>query len=73
MAHTMNMVEFISDLSTLSRIVTVGNVKITGKKTGLTMAAVLNTYHYLDEDSTEKNATIIRKRKNRGHADEQAV
>ena len=44
---------FISDLSTLSRIVTVGNVKIIGKKTGLTMAAVLNTYHYLDEASIE--------------------
>ncbi|MEA1890389.1 MAG: type 4a pilus biogenesis protein PilO [Pseudomonadota bacterium] len=43
--------EFISDLSTLSRIVTVGNVKITGKGGALKMAAVLNTYHYLDEDS----------------------
>ena len=46
--------EFISDLSTLSRIVTVGNVKITSKSSALTMAAVLNTYHYLDEASTEK-------------------
>ena len=46
--------EFISDLSTLSRIVTVGNVSITNKKGGLSMAAVLNTYHYLDEASTEK-------------------
>ena len=46
--------EFISDLSTLSRIVTVGNVKIAAKKNVLTMAAVLNTYHYLDEASTEK-------------------
>jgi len=44
--------EFISDLSTLSRIVTVGNVKITRKGDGLDMAAVLNTYHYLDEGST---------------------
>ncbi|GMR06963.1 MAG: type 4a pilus biogenesis protein PilO [Gammaproteobacteria bacterium] len=44
--------EFISDLSTLSRIVTVGNVKITRKGDGLNMAAVLNTYHYLDEGST---------------------
>jgi type IV pilus assembly protein PilO len=42
--------EFISDLSTLSRIVTVGNVKITSKGDALNMAAVLNTYHYLDED-----------------------
>ncbi len=43
--------EFISDLATLSRIVTVGNVKITSKGDALTMAAVLSTYHYLDEDS----------------------
>lgn len=54
---------FISDLSTLSRIVTVGNVKITGKKTGMTMAAVLNTYHYLDEDSAEKSADDNKKKK----------
>ena len=46
--------EFISDLSTLSRIVTVGNVKIDSRKGDLTMAAVLKTYHYLDESSTEK-------------------
>ena len=46
--------EFISDLSTLSRIVTVGDVKISSKQSSLTMAAVLNTYHYLDEASTEK-------------------
>lgn len=46
--------EFISDLSTLSRIVTVGNVKITGAKgKTLKMTAVLKTYHYLDEVSTE--------------------
>ncbi|NOY16772.1 MAG: type 4a pilus biogenesis protein PilO [Gammaproteobacteria bacterium] len=45
--------EFISDLSTLSRIVTVGNVKITRKGDSLNMIAVLNTYHYLDEDNTE--------------------
>ncbi len=44
--------EFISDLSTLSRIVTVGNVKITRKGDSLKLAAVLNTYHYLDEDNT---------------------
>lgn len=46
--------EFISDLSTLSRIVTVGNVKITQGKGGtLSMAAVLNTYHYLDEETVK--------------------
>ncbi|NIA27711.1 MAG: type 4a pilus biogenesis protein PilO [Desulfobulbaceae bacterium] len=45
--------EFISDLSTLSRIVTVGNVAIRPKGDSLNMAAVLNTYHYLDEDTVE--------------------
>ena len=43
--------EFISDLSTLSRIVTIGNVSIKGRKGQLSMAAVINTYHYLDEDT----------------------
>ena len=57
--------EFISDLSTLSRIVTVGNVKITSKKNALTMAAVLNTYHYLDEASTVKPADNKNKKKSR--------
>jgi len=57
--------EFISDLSTLSRIVTVGNVKITSKKNALTMAAVLNTFHYLDEASTEKPADNKNKKKSR--------
>ena len=46
--------KFISDLSTLSRIVTIGNVKISGKKGRLTMAAVINTYHYLDDDALMK-------------------
>ena len=57
--------EFISDLSTLSRIVTVGNVKIASKKNALTMAAVLNTYHYLDEASTEKSVDNKNKKKSR--------
>ena len=57
--------EFISDLSTLSRIVTVGDVKITTKKDTLSMAAVLNTYHYLDEASTEKKSTGDKKQKSR--------
>ena len=58
--------EFISDLSTLSRIVTVGNVKITSKKSTLQMAAVLNTFHYLDEASTEnKPADNKNKKKSR--------
>ena len=55
--------EFISDLSTLSRIVTVGNVKITAKKDTLGMAAVLNTYHYLDEASAEKKSTDDKNKK----------
>lgn len=46
--------EFISDLSTLSRIVTIGNVTINGNKKGLKMAAVVNTYHYLDDDALAK-------------------
>jgi type IV pilus assembly protein PilO len=46
--------EFISDLATLSRIVTIGNVKIFSKKGKLTMVAVVNTYHYLDEDALAK-------------------
>jgi len=46
--------EFISDLSTLSRIVTIGNVKITGRTGKLKMAAVINTYHYLDDETIAK-------------------
>ena len=59
--------EFISDLSTLSRIVTVGNVKIDrkGAQSPLKMAAVLNTYHYLDEESIEKKTTGDKKKKSR--------
>lgn len=48
--------EFVSDLSTLSRIVTVDSVKITGKGEGLNMVAVLNTYHYLDLDSKKEQS-----------------
>jgi len=55
--------EFISDLSTLSRIVTIGNVKISAEKTGLTMAAVINTYHYLDDAALEKQASKTDKKK----------
>lgn len=53
--------EFISDLSTLSRIVTVGNVKIASKSGSLTMDAVLNTYHYLDDETLEKKAAADKK------------
>jgi type IV pilus assembly protein PilO len=51
--------EFISDLSSLSRIVTVNSVKITGSKRPgelLNMSAVLNTYHYLDDATIAANA-----------------
>ncbi len=58
--------EFISDLSTLSRIVTVGNVKITSVKGGdLKMAAVLKTYHYVDEGETESVGPKKKKTKSR--------
>lgn len=59
--------EFISDLSTLSRIVTVGNVKIDrkGAQGPLKMAAILNTYHYLDEENIEKKTTGDKKKKSR--------
>jgi len=46
--------EFISDLATLPRIVTIGNVKISGKKGLLTMSAFVNTYHYLDDEELAK-------------------
>ena len=59
--------EFISDLSTLSRIVTVGNVKISSGRR-LTMAAVLNTYHYLDEDTLAEKATAEKNKKKKQRA-----
>jgi type IV pilus assembly protein PilO len=58
--------EFISDLSSLSRIVTVGNVSIKGGKkagSGLKMSAVLNTYHYLDDDALQEQAQKKKKKK----------
>ena len=60
--------EFISDLSTLSRIVTVGNVKIVSKTGLLTMDAVLNTYHYLDDETLEKKAAADNKAKKKSRA-----
>lgn len=60
--------EFISDLSTLSRIVTIGNVKITGKKGVLKMAAVINTYHYLDDATLEAKAVTDAKKKQKSRA-----
>ena len=60
--------EFISDLSTLSRIVTVGNVKMTRNKGRLNMAAVLNTYHYLDEAELAQKAKADKKKKKKSRA-----
>lgn len=60
--------QFISDLSTLSRIVTVGNVKISSNKNQLVMAAVLNTYHYLDEDTLAAKATADKNKKKKQRA-----
>jgi type IV pilus assembly protein PilO len=60
--------EFISDLSTLSRIVTVGNVIMTRKKGQLNMAAVLNTYHYLDEAELAQKAKADKKKKKKSRA-----
>ena len=55
--------QFISDLATLSRIVTVGNVKMSSNRSGaLTMAAVLNTYHYLDEAELAQKAQDDKKK-----------
>lgn len=43
--------EFVSDLSALSRIVTLGNITIAPLKgSRLSMSATAKTYHYLDED-----------------------
>ena len=60
--------EFISDLSTLSRIVTVGNVKITSKKGLLNMAAVINTYHYLDDAALEEKKVTDKKKSKKSRA-----
>ncbi len=61
--------EFISDLSSLSRIVTVGNVHMKAGKGGqLTMAAVLNTYHYLDEAELAQKAAADKKKKKKTRA-----
>ena len=58
--------EFISDLSTLSRIVTIGNVKIKSVKGGLAMAAIVNTYHYLDDEELAKKPKAgVKKKKTR--------
>lgn len=47
--------EFVSDLAALPRIVTVGNINISGTKDSnqLTMTASTRTYHYLDEEEIQ--------------------
>jgi len=47
--------EFVSDLAALPRIVTIGNIEISGKKESsqLTMTASTRTYHYLDEEDIQ--------------------
>jgi type IV pilus assembly protein PilO len=48
---------FISDLSALPRIVTLGNLGIQGQPTGeLNVTAVVKTYRYLDEEETAPTA-----------------
>ena len=52
------MAEFISDLASLPRIVTLGDVSLKRGKTGnqLTMKAQLFTYRYLEESNTKSKA-----------------
>lgn len=64
---------FISDLAGLSRIVTIGNITISGGKGKnkakgglLTMSAITHTYHYLDEPQiSAQNAARNKKKKSR--------
>jgi len=45
---------FVSDISGLSRIVTIHNIQLVPEKDGkLTMAATINTYRYLNENEGE--------------------
>ena len=55
------MAEFVSDLASLPRIVTLGNVSLK-RKTGrqLTMKAQLFTYRYLEESNTQSKAKTVR-------------
>ena len=64
--------EFISDLAALPRIVTIGNITIgRGKQKAasglLTMSAVTQTYHYLDESEikAQEAASAGKKKKKR--------
>jgi type IV pilus assembly protein PilO len=48
--------EFVSDLASLPRIVTIGDLNLTPIKgtDRLTMSATTKTYHYLDEDQVQR-------------------
>jgi len=48
------LASFVSDISGLSRIVTIHNIQLVPEKDGkLTMAATINTYRYLNENEGE--------------------
>ena len=53
---------FISDLAALPRIVTIGNINITGKSPRLTMSAIAKTYRALDKG---ESGSAVRKKKRR--------
>ncbi len=61
--------EFVSDLASLPRIVTIGDLNLTPIKgtDKLTMSATTKTYHYLDEDQIQrrKQAAIKSKKRRR--------
>jgi type IV pilus assembly protein PilO len=61
--------EFVSDLASLPRIVTIGDLDLTPVKgtDRLTMSATTKTYHYLDEDQIQqrKQAAIKDNKKRR--------
>lgn len=65
--------EFVSDLASMPRIVTLGNISIKPGKGGseqLTMSAVTSTYHYLDEKEIQaqrakKNKSKKKRRRRR--------
>ena len=53
---------FISDLAALPRIVTIGNISITGKSPRLTMSATAKTYRSLDVNESSAPAQPRRRR-----------
>lgn len=57
--------EFVSDLASLPRIVTIGNLDLTPIKgtDRLTMSATTKTYHYLDEDQIQRRKKAADKKK----------